>query len=49
MYLKNTAFSDMEWFHLADERLQRQWGLKYGNEALGSIKDGKFLDELNDY
>jgi hypothetical protein len=24
-------------------------GLKYGNETLGSIKEEKFLEELNDY
>jgi len=49
MYLKDTMFIDMEWFHLAHERMQRRWVFKYDNETLGSIKDGKFLDELNDY
>ena len=47
MYLKDILFNDMERFHLTHDRMQRR--RVFNNEALGSIKDGKFLDELNDY
>jgi len=38
----------VDWIHLAQDRIQWR-AYEHGNEHSGSIKDGKFLNQLSDY
>lgn len=46
MDLKEISCEDWDWIHLSQDKVQ--W-YEHGNEHLGFVKRGKFLDQLNYY
>jgi hypothetical protein len=48
MYLRVIEWEDIGWIHVAHYRDQWRAGVEHGNEPLGFIKAGEFVDHLND-
>ena len=46
---KSMAWEGVRWTELAPDRDKQGGFCECGNETLGSIKDGKFLDYLKNY
>jgi hypothetical protein len=47
MDLREIGFGDVDWIHLAQDKVQVAGSCEHGNEPSGSIKCGEFLEQLS--
>jgi hypothetical protein len=43
------VFEGVNWIHLSQNSVHKRDSCEQGNDSFGSIKNGKFLDNVRDY